>query len=82
VSKELKMPGTGKIAAYAAMVVSLLATVIGGFGWLLPRIYGLDTDMMFVLLPTALVMTIVTIYFQITILVRMVRTDINRMENR
>jgi hypothetical protein len=76
------IPGPGKFAAYAAMLITMAVTTIGGFGWLLPNIYGLDTDAMFVLLPTALLMILTTIYFEVVILARMIRRDINPMENR
>ncbi len=73
----MTIPGPGKFAAYAAMLITMAATAIGGFGWLLPSIYGLDTDLMFVLLPTALLMILTTIYFEVLVLTRMIRLDAN-----
>lgn len=72
------MPGVARFMKYLAMFVAMVATAVGGFGWLLPTIYGLDTDLMFLMLPVAFAMVVGTIYFQIVIVARMISNDANR----
>ena len=71
------MPSIGKIAAYTSMLVLTMSTVLAGVGWLLPTIHGINTDLMWMILPAATVVLVITVYIQITILVRMIRRDTN-----
>lgn len=69
------MPSTGRIFTYSLVVWSLLLVAGGGFGALLPSIFNMDGDLMFVLLPAAVLGIVVTLSLLVRVLVRMAIKD-------
>ena len=57
------MPSTGKLAKVLFLITLIISIAFGGFRILLPWIFGLDTDFMFVLLPTAAIAMVLAIYW-------------------
>jgi hypothetical protein len=70
------MPSLFRMLTYGVMIVLLLITVMGGFGALMPAIFNLNTDLMFVMLPLTTVVIVAVSISLIRWIVRMIRTDI------
>ena len=70
------MPSLFRMLTYGVMIVLLLVTVMGGFGALMPAIFNLNTDLMFVMLPLTTVVIVAVSISLIRWIVRMIRTDI------
>ena len=66
-----------RLLAYLVLVHVLIMIVMGGWGMLLPIVFNLNTDLMFVLLPLAVITLAVVAYVVLRQLVRMIRTDLD-----
>lgn len=74
------MPSFFRLLTYGVMIVMLLVTVMGGVGALLPTIFNLNTDIMFVLLPLTTAVIVAVAVSLMRRIVRMVRTDIAKFD--
>lgn len=72
------MPSLFRMLTYGLMIVLLLITVMGGLGALMPAIFNLNTDLMFVMLPLTTVVIVAVSISLIRWIVRMIRTDITK----
>lgn len=70
----------GRLFSYLVLVTLFIMVMGGGWGMLLPMLFNLDTDFMFVLLPVAMIMLIMCAYVLGRKLVRMTVTDIKKMQ--
>jgi hypothetical protein len=61
-------------------MIMILFVVGGGMGFLLPWIFNWDSDLMFVMLPIAVAIMVIVSVKLIQVWVRMIRTDINKMQ--
>ena len=70
----------GRLVSYLILIMLLVMVMVGGGGMLLPAVFNLNTDLMFVLLPLTLGMLIVCAYVLGRKLLRMAVTDIRKMQ--
>jgi hypothetical protein len=69
----------GRLASYLILIMLLVMVVVGGGGMLLPTVFNLNTDLMFVLLPLTMGMLIMCAYVLGRKLGRMVVSDIRKL---
>lgn len=74
------MPSLFRMLTYGVMIVLLLVTVMGGVGALMPTIFNLNSDIMFVLLPLTTALIVAVAVSLMRRIVRMVRTDIAKFD--
>lgn len=74
------MPSFFRLLTYGVMIVMLLVTVMGGVGALMPTIFNLNSDIMFVLLPLTTAVIVAVAISLMRRIVRMVRTDIAKFD--
>ena len=70
----------GRLLGYLILIMLFVMVMVGGGGMLLPAVFNLNTDLMFVLLPITLVMWITCAYVLGGKLVRMAAADIRKMQ--
>jgi len=69
-----------RMFTYSVIMIMILFVVGGGMGFLLPWIFNWDSDLMFVMLPIAVAIMVIVSVKLIQVWVRMIRTDINKMQ--
>ena len=70
------MPSLFRMLTYGVMIVLLVITLGGGFGVLMPTIFNLNTDLVFVLLPLCMAFIVAISISLVHRIVRMIRTDV------
>lgn len=67
----------GRLLSYLLLANLLIMIVLGGWGMLLPIVFNLNTDLMFVIMPVAVIMLTLSVYVVGRKLVRMMRADLD-----
>jgi hypothetical protein len=70
---------SGRILSYGVLIIMLLLLVGGGLGAVLPSIFNWDSDLMFVVLPVAVLLIVTVSVAIVRRIARMVRTDIAKL---